>query len=377
MTKTTKTVLWIVGIVVVILIVVMVSRGGSNNTGPIKIGFIGPLTGSASSIGQNAQSAVEVAVDQVNSAGGINGRPLQVIYEDGQCSGAPSSSAASKLINVDKVSAILGGACSGETMAFTQIAEQANMPVLSYCSSNPAITNAGDYIFRDYPSDNYQGTYAANYLYNTLGKKKVAIFYSKTDWANGIKQVFTGAFTKLGGQIVADEGFSQNSTDVRTSVAKIKAANPDAIYFLGYTAETLVALKQSQEGGLKVSTWLGGDAWDDPKLWPAVGPYGEGMKYVVISSNPTNAFKVAMAQKVGSGEIDTCSPPAYDGLKILAQVMAKVGTDPVAIKTALYSVDYTGGVSASDIQFDQNGDLKTANYTVNVIHNGVASSTTQ
>lgn len=368
---------WIVLILIVIIGVVVWKSGGKSaqvvDNSPIKIGFVGPLTGSASSIGLNAQSAVQVAVDEVNSAGGINGRPLQVIYEDGKCSGAPASSAASKLINIDGVSVILGGACSGETMAFTQIAEQAKIPVLSYCSSNPAITNAGDYIFRNYPSDNYQGTYAADYLYNTLGKKKVAIFYSKTDWANGIKQVFNDAFTKLGGQIVADEGFAQNSTDVRTSVAKIKAANPDAVYFLGYTAETIVALKQSQEGGLKVSTWLGGDAWDDPKLWPVVGSYGEGMMYVVISSKPTDAFKAAMAQKTGSNEIDTCSPPAYDGLKIIAQVIKKVGTNPTAIKNELYQTTYTGGVSSDNIQFDQNGDLKTANYTVNKIHSGVAS----
>jgi len=262
-------------------------------------------------------------------------------------------------------------------MAFTQIAEQAKVPVLSYCSSNPAITNAGDYIFRNYPSDNYQGTYAADYLYNTLGKKKVAVFYSETDWANGIKQVFAQEFTKLGGQIVADEGFSQSSSDVRTSVAKIKAANPDAVYFLGYTAETLVALKQSHEGGLKVSTWLGGDAWDDPKLWPVVGSYGEGMKYVVISSKPTDAFRASMTQKNGSNEIDTCSPPAYDGLKILAQVIKKVGANPTAIKNGLYQTTYIGGVSSDNIQFDQNGDLKTANYVVKVIHNGVATTTTQ
>src|SRR3989338_5917613 len=110
------------------------------DTSPITIGFVGPLTGDAANIGTNAKSAVEVAVGEVNAAGGVNGRPLNVIYEDGQCTGAIASNAASKLINSDKVSLILGGACSGETSAFTAMAEQAKVVVLSYCSSAPAIT---------------------------------------------------------------------------------------------------------------------------------------------------------------------------------------------------------------------------------------------
>jgi len=94
-------------VVIVVVLIIVATRGSNTETGPIKIGFIGPLTGSASSIGLNAQSAVEIAADEINSAGGINGRPLQVIYEDGKCSGAPASSAASKLIDVDHVSVII------------------------------------------------------------------------------------------------------------------------------------------------------------------------------------------------------------------------------------------------------------------------------
>ena len=367
-----KTILWVVGIVVVIAIIILATRGGSNSSGPIKIGFIGPLSGDAANIGQNAKAAVEIAATEINSAGGINGRQVQVVYEDGRCGGA-AANAANKLISVDKVSVILGGACSGETMSFTKTANDAKTPVLSYCSSNPAITNAGDYIFRDYPSDNFQGKFAADYLYNTLGKRKVAIIYSKIDWAIGIKPVFTQEFNSLGGQIVADEGFDQKSADVRSSLIKVKASNPDAIYFLGMTDESIIALKQAKQVGLDASAWLGGDGWDDPKLWSAVGAAGEGKMYVVISSKPSDSFKSAMQQKVGSNEILTCSAPAYDGLKLLAQVIGQVGSDSTAIKNALYNVDYTGGVSSDPIQFDQNGDLKSANYTINVVHNGVAS----
>ena len=232
MDKTTKIIVWIIviGIIVAGGYFIMKSQS-SNSNGPIKIGFIAPLTGDAASVGLNEQSAVELAVGEVNKAGGINGRPIEMIYEDGQCSGAPASDAANALINIDKVPVILGGACSAETMSFTSAAEQSKTVVLSPCSSNPDITNAGDYIFRDYPSDNYQGTFAANYIFTTLGKKKIAVLYTQDDWATGIRAVFESEFQKLGGTIVADESVQKSSTDLRDQLTKIKTANPELIYF--------------------------------------------------------------------------------------------------------------------------------------------------
>ena len=341
------------------------------DTSPITIGFVGPLTGDAANIGTNAKSAVEVAVGEVNAAGGVNGRPLNVIYEDGQCTGAIASNAASKLINSDKVSLILGGACSGETSAFTAMAEQAKVVVLSYCSSAPAITTAGDYIFRDYPSDSYQGSFAANYLY-TSGKRKVAIVYVNSDWGAGIEKVFADKFKSLGGSVVAEEGYEQTSRDLRTQLTKAKSANPDVIYFLGYTEASVPAVKQMKDLGIKVPVF-GGDAWDDSKIWSSVGAAGEGMMYVIPSAKPSDAFKASMMAKVGNNEIGVCSPTAYDAVKVIAQVMTKVGTDATAIKNELYKTSYTGGVSADPITFDSNGDLTTANYVIKVVHNGAAA----
>lgn len=373
MSKTSKIIAWIVGIVVVVLIVISLSKGTTNN-GPIKIGFIGPLTGDASNIGQNAKAAVDVAVSEINAAGGIQGRQLQVVYEDGKCNGTDASSAANKLINIDKVPVIFGGACSGETSSFAKTAVQSNTVVFSYCSSAPALSKAG--IFRDYPSDNYQGSFAADYIYNTLGKKKIAILYVNTDWGTGIQGVFAAELNKLGGQVVLNEGFDQNTHDVRTLLAKVKAANPDAVYFLGYTNESIVALNQAKDVGLK-TTWFGADAWDDSKIWTTVGSAGEGAMYSKVSSKPSDAFKSALAAKVGTNEIAACTPTAYDGLKVLAQVINKVGTDPTAIKSELHNTVYNGGISSDKISFDQNGDLVGANYTIMKVANGVATPVTQ
>jgi len=338
---------------------------------PITIGFIGPLTGDAAAIGQNAKAAVELAVEEVNKAGGVAGRTLSVIYEDGQCTGKVASNAANKLINADNVPVILGGLCSGETASFAGAAEQAKRVVLSYCSSAPSITQAGDYIFRDYPSDLFQGAFGAKYVYEKLGKKKVAIVYVKSDWGSGIRQVFADEFKKLGGTIVAEEGYEQVARDLRTQLTKVKAAKPDLVYFLGYTEGSIVGVKQAAELKLGVPLF-GADGWDDPKIWSGAGAAGEGAMYTVVSAPLNDAFRASLKAKVGSDEVGLCSPQAYDGLKLLAQVMGKVGTDATAIKDELYKTEYTGGVSAAKVAFDKNGDPIEANYAVKAVKDGKA-----
>ncbi|MBM3257342.1 MAG: hypothetical protein FJY98_03410 [Candidatus Liptonbacteria bacterium] len=372
----------VLGIVIIVAVIAGVfafsqSPSTSNNVPatknePIKLGFIGPLTGDGAALGQNARAATEIAVAEVNAAGGIKGRPLEVIYEDGKCTGKEASNAANKLINADNVPVILGGLCSGETNSFAAAAEQAKRVVLSFCSSAPSITQAGDYIFRDYPSDLFQGSFAAKYVYETLGKKKVGIVYVKSDWGSGIKQVFSEEFSKLGGKIVAEEGYDQAARDLRTQLTKIKAAKPDLVYFLGYTEGSTVGLKQAAELKLGVPI-LGADGWDDPKLFANAGAAAEGVMYTVVSAPLSDAFKAKMKEKTGSEEVLACSPGAYDGVKILAQILASVGTDSTAIKDALYQVNYVGGVSAARVAFDKNGDPVEANYVVKIVKDGKAT----
>lgn len=338
----------------------------------IKVGFIGPLTGDAAGIGQNAQAAVRIAVREINNSGGINGRPVEIIYEDGQCDGKTSVTAVNKLINSDKVVAVLGGACSSETTAIAGVTEPAKITTLSYCSSAPAITSAGDYIFRDSPSDLYQGSFAAEYAYNTLGAKKVAIMYSQSDYGKGIADVFVDTFEKLGGQVIAKEGFEDKVTDLRTPLTKVKAAQPDLIYYVSYTEAGILGIRQANELSIDIPM-LGGDAWDDPAIWSAVGSAGNGNMYTVVSAPLSDEFKQKMREETNDDTITTCTPQAYDGLKLLGQVIAKAGTDSTDIKNALYNAVYTGGVSSSKISFDENGDIVGAQYVVKEVKDGVAS----
>ena len=197
------------------------------------------------------------------------------------------------------------------------------------------------------------------------------MLYTQIDYSIGIKSVFIDAFKKLGGTIVADESGAQGSTDFRTQLTKVKNANPELIYSLAMQGETSVIIKQAKEVGITVP-FFGADAWGDAKLWSGLGSAGEGDMYTTVATPLTATFIADMKAKTG-GETTICSPEAYDSIKILAQVISKVGVDPTKIKNELYKTVYNGGVSADKISFDSNGDLVGANYSVYIVHNGVAS----
>jgi branched-chain amino acid transport system substrate-binding protein len=362
---------WLVlGVIVVILVLIAVfaSRKPAE-TGPIELGWIGPLTGDGATIGESARQAVDLAVGEINSAGGVNGRQIQMIYEDGKCNGKDSVNAATKLINVDKVPAILGGLCSGETIAIADQANKANVVLVSGCASSPAITGTG--VIRDVPSDSYQGSFAADYVYNVLGKKNVAIMAQENDWAMGIKGVFKSEFTKIGGIVVDDESFSNTSRDFRTQFSKIKAANPDIIYFVAYAESTIPALKQAADIGVKAS-FFGGDAWGDPSIAEKAGKNAEGIMYTQLKSESNQGFIDKMKAKTGGLAVGECSAPSYDAAKILAQAIGKAGTSFAALHSALLKTDYKNGVYLNEIKFDSNGDLIGADYAVKKIVNGKA-----
>ncbi len=376
MNKTVKIVVWVVVIVLVLWGLSSLSNKEVAETGPIKIGFLGPLTGDLAGIGENAQAAVAIAVEEINALGGVLGKNVEVIYEDDGCNGASAATAISKLINTDKVVAVLGGACSGATLGAAPVAEAAKVPQLSYCSTGPAITEAGDYIFRNVPSDFFQADYAASYLMKA-GKKNVALLTTKNDWGDGLAKAFTVAFAKAGGKIVVTDTFAPESKDLKIQLTAIKAKNPDAVYFAGYTDGTIAGLKQAHDLGI-TAQFFGADAWDDTKTWSELGTLGDGAMFTVVGTNSTNEFKAKMKAKLGKDDLIYCSNYAHDGLKILASAIEEAGkTSGEAVKNALYKTNFTGGVSAKELKFDSNGDPTSAAYVIKKAMGGKAEEMAQ
>ncbi len=239
------------------------------------------------------------------------------------------------------------------------VVESAHKPLISYCSSAPTVTNAGDYVFRTYPSDSYQGAFIADYVYNKMGKRRAAVVAILGDWGNGIKQVFTQKFTELGGKVVISEDYAQDSRDLSAQMVKVKTSDAEIMLFLGYTEASIAGLKQAKDLGITIPVF-GGDAWDDQKIRES--GLQEGALYSAADINVSDAaWKEKLAAKGGNATV--CTPRSYDNVKILADVMGRVGTDGEKMKNELYNLKDYPGVAGS-LSFDQNGDLTTAGYKV-------------
>lgn len=340
-------------------------------SGSIKIGFVGPLTGDAATLGENIKAALQVAADEVNAKGGVKGQKVEMLFEDGKCNAKDATNAGTKLIEIDKVTAIVGGLCSGETLAIAPLAEKAKIPLISPSSTNPKITEAGDYVFRFIASDSFQGVYAADYLTKTKGLKKIAILSCLNDWCVGLREVFKKQAESNGATIVADESFKPDARDLRSQLTKIKAAGPEVVYFPTMTDGALIGFKQMKELGIKTLV-LGGDGWDDPKIPNEGGASVEGGQYTIAANRDLpQSFLDEMKKRNADKDLNTYSPRAYDILNVLAGIINKVGTDGTKIKNELYNVKGYQGI-ADEYSLDKNGDVQTAKFIVKEFKGGKA-----
>jgi branched-chain amino acid transport system substrate-binding protein len=244
--------------------------GASSNE--ILIGEFGSLTGTTATFGISTKNGIDMAIDEVNKAGGLLGKTVRVIVEDDQGKPEEAQTVVTKLITRDQVIAVLGEVASSRTMAAAPVAQQNRIPMISPSSTNPRVTEIGDYIFRVCFIDPFQGLVMAKFATNTLKLKNVAILRDiKNDYSVGLADVFIDNFQKMGGTVVADESYSEGDTDFSAQLTSIRARNPQAIFLPGYYTEVGLVARQAKKLGLNVPL-LGGDGWDSPKLIEIGGP---------------------------------------------------------------------------------------------------------
>jgi len=326
----------------------------------VKIGAILPLTGDAASYGQDAKAGLDLAVHVLNSAAGVSGKKLQVIYEDSKADPREGTNAIRKLIEVDKVQVIVGEMASSVTLAIAPIAEENKVVLISPGSSSPLITYAGDYIFRTDVSDTFEGKAMAESAYNTLSLRKVAIIYINNDYGVGVNAVFKEEFQRLGGIIAGSESFQQEATDFRTQISKVSNASPDGLYIIGYK-EIIPLLKQIREMGLQVQI-LSTALFEDPEIIEKLGTAADGVIYMSRDYDPeskednVHAFLTAFEEMYQKKPDFYFAAQAYDAMMILAIVMEKSGYQGANIKDGLYAVEGYNGVSGL-MTFDSNGDV--------------------
>lgn len=324
----------------------------------VKIGFIGPLTGDYANYGTLCRQAVEMAIDEINAKGGVNGASIKLFAEDSEGDSQKALAAMEKLSSSDKVCAIIGPVLTGETFSVAERAQAEGIVIITPSASHKDITNVGDYIFRTTPSDGLQGEVAGKYWSQVLGYTKLAVLYAKNDYSQGLYESMSEAFTQDGGQIVAAETFMVGDKDFKTQLTKLKNTDAQAIYLPDYTAEMAQILEQAAQLGID-KPFLSGDGFLSEEIYSLAGQYTDGVVYTasarVEESNKNKEFKDAYTARWGIGP-DSFATNAYDATYILVSVIEKVGTDRKAIKTGMEQVKDFEGVNGI-INFAPNGDL--------------------
>ena len=327
----------------------------------IKIGYFGDLTGPTFNFGQSAINGVLMVADEVNQAGGINGRRIDVVIEDDRGSPEEAARKTAKLIDQDKVIAIIAGGTSGNSRAAAPKAQSSHVPLISPSSTDPAVTQTGDYIFRACFVDTFQGEVMASFAANTLKAQKAAILFDfNSPYGRGLTDYFELSFAKLGGRIVSKQSYTQGDADFKGQLSSIRAAEPDVIYIPGYYGDVALIAKQARMIGL-TQPLLGADGWDAPELWQLGGDALNGSyistHYSVDDPSPAiQKFVQAYKQRYGNLLPDAHAALAYDASRLLVDAITRAGsTDGAKIREALAQTkNFTGVTGIINIDADRN-----------------------
>jgi branched-chain amino acid transport system substrate-binding protein len=327
---------------------------------PIKVGHFASLTGDTATFGQSTDRGIRMAVEEIDAAGGPLGRPIEVVSEDDRSITEEARTAAQKLIQRDGVVALIGEVASSRSLAAAPEAQRAGIPMISPASTNPKVTETGDYIFRTCFIDPFQGAVMARFAYDELKVRKVAILFDfKQDYSVGLAEFFRKTFTQLGGQIVADERYTSGDIEFRAQLTTIRAASPEAVFVPGYYTEVGLIAKQARELGLDVP-FLGGDGWDSAKTLEIGGAAVEGYyfsnHYAADSDSPkVKDFVKRYSAKYGSTP-DAMAALGYDAAGILADAIRRAGTtDGPALRDAIAATkDYEGVTGRITIDPERN-----------------------
>ncbi len=304
--------------------------GGDNDTGPIKVGYYGDLSGRTSNFGQSTKNGAMMAADEINKAGGINGRQITILSEDDEGRPEKAATVATKLIDQDKVVALVGEVASGNSLAAAPKAQAAKVPMISPSSTNPAVTQVGDYIFRVCFIDPFQGEVMAKFAYNTLHAKTAAIMEDfNSPYSRGLTEFFEASFTKLGGKVITKQSYTQGDRDYKGQLTSIRSSNPDVIYVPGYYGEVGVIAKQAKQLGIN-QPLLGGDGWDAPQLFQLGGDALNGdyisNHYSVEDPSPAIQKFVGDFNSRYNIKPDALAALGYDAMRVLADAIKRAAT---------------------------------------------------
>lgn len=339
-----------------------VLAGCNEKADTIKIGSIGPLSGGVAVYGTEARNAIELAVEELNAGGGVNGQKFELISEDDEGNPEKSVSAYKKLVTKDGVKLIIGSLTSGCTLAITPLAQAQKVVLVAPAATNPAITDAGNFIFRACYTDPFQGTVGAKFAAENLGTKRAAVLFDiGNDYSVGLRDNFVKKFIEEGGEIVANESYTTGDKDFNAQLTKIKNANPDVVYLPDYYGTVALISKQLRAQGITVPT-IGPDGWDG--LAEGAGNEllnGFYSNHYASDSSDEKVQNFSAAYKAKFGITPTSfAALAYDSMFMIKDAVAAAGSsDPSAVREALEKTD--GNYVTGHMTFDEHHNpVKTA-----------------
>ncbi len=327
----------------------------------IKVGEYASLTGKEAGFGQTSHHGVVLAIEEINAAGGVLGKKLDLAYEDNETKPGESATSAKKLISRDKVVALIGEVSSGRSLEAAPIAQGAHIPMIAPAATNPKVTQTGNYIFRVCFIDSYQAAVIARFAKDDLHAKKVAILSSVSNaYSVGLAKYFKEPFIANGGQVVVEKNFSEGDKDFRAQLTAVKAENVDAVFVPSYYTEAALIVRQGRELGITVP-FFGGDGWEDEQLLNIGGEALNGCFYSTHFSAQNTApnvvkFVEQYRQRWNGETPGAFSALGYDAVYVLADAIKRAGgtTEP-ALRDALAATkNFAGASGVTTLDKDRN-----------------------
>jgi len=326
------------------------TTAATTTEGEIIVGEYGSLTGAEATFGQSTHNGIMLAIDELNIAGGVNGRKFRVITEDDQSKSEEAANAVTKLISQNSVIAVLGEVASSSSLAAAPICQSNKVPMITPSSTNERVTQVGDYIFRMCFIDPYQGEAMANYLSKQLNMKKAAVLIDvKSDYSTGLAANFERVFVANGGQIVGKQSYAKGDSDFRSQLTTLKSTNPEVIFVPGYYNDIGQIAIQARDLGMKMPL-AGGDGWESPKLIEIGGKALEGCfysnHYHVDDPAPAVREFVQKYQERFGAKPDSLAALGYDSARVLADSIQRAGsTDGPKLRDAIAATKNFSGVT--------------------------------
>ena len=348
-------------LIVVVLVATACGTDEEGETSPYRLGVMESLTGAGETYGNVAVEAKQMAMDEINAAGGINGRMLELVVEDSKCSAQDAINAYKKLTDVDGMKIILGTSCSGAMLGVAPLAEADGVVLFSGLASNPDIANAGDYIFRTQISDIEVGINTGNVLWAD-GIRVLATITEATDYAEGVRRTSVAQFEKNGGKVIAQERYAPDTTDFRSQLTKLFEASPDALHITPqseFAAGTIV--KQARELGYRGPIY-GETITVGTTSLDIAGDAATGLKAITATPDPNNAKAQEVLTNFRARYKHITLPwhlgSAYDDVYIAAECLKRTNDDQDAdgFRDCLYDITWSGAIG-NNYSFDEKGEV--------------------